>query len=78
MNKKQIERVLWAQEHPRRLFDERNWCEVKHPDFPHDRLILCRHPWQAQHHREKREALMAKTKEKLDVLVAAPSEKKKL
>ncbi len=32
---------------------------------------MCRHSWQAQHHREKRRALIAKTKEKRDAIVAA-------
>ncbi|MCY4267301.1 MAG: hypothetical protein OXC67_05375 [Flavobacteriaceae bacterium] len=45
--------------------------EVEHRDFPHDRLILCRNPRQAQHHREKRQALITKTKEKRDAIVAA-------
>ncbi|MCY4160793.1 MAG: hypothetical protein OXE77_02900 [Flavobacteriaceae bacterium] len=44
MNKKDIERVLLTQDHPHRWFDETNVMEVKHRDFPHDRLILCRNP----------------------------------
>ena len=77
MRKNEIEGVLLAQNHPRSLFDETNLMEVEHQDFPHDRLILCRHPWQAQHHREKREALIAKTKEKLNVIVAATQREKR-
>ena len=71
MNQKQIERVLLAPEAPRRWFDETHLMEVEHRDFPHDRLILCRNLRQAQHHREKRQAFITKTKEKRDAIVAA-------
>ena len=38
---------------------------------------MCHHPWQAQHHREKRRALIAKTKEKRDAIVAATHRKQR-
>jgi hypothetical protein len=39
------------------LFDERNLFEVSHPDFPGERLVVCRNPLMAD--RRARQATVA-------------------
>ncbi len=43
------------------LFDERNLFELKHPDWPGERLIACCNPELAARRRAKREALLEAT-----------------
>ena len=47
------------------LFDERNLAEISSPDFPGERLIVCRNPVLAQERARKREALLAATEVEL-------------
>jgi transposase len=48
------------------LFDERNLCELTHPDFPGERLIACRNPELAKLRAHKRAALIAATTTELE------------
>jgi len=43
------------------LFDERNLAEISSPDFPGERLVICRNPALAQERTRKREALLRAT-----------------
>jgi len=47
------------------LFDERNLLELTHPDFPGERLVVCRNPLMAERRARKREALLQATIEEL-------------
>jgi transposase len=53
------------------LFDERDLAEIQSPDYPKERLIVCRNPWLAQERAQKREALLQATERALDPIVAA-------
>jgi hypothetical protein len=43
------------------LFDERSLAEISHPDFPGERLVVCRNPRLAAERARKREDLLAAT-----------------
>jgi hypothetical protein len=53
------------------LFDERDLAEVVSPDFPGERLIVCRNPLLAAERARKREELLAATEKELDRIVSA-------
>jgi Transposase DDE domain len=53
------------------LFDERDLAEVKSPDFPGERLIVCRNPLLAAERARKRTELLAATERELDQVAAA-------
>ena len=54
------------------LFDERDLGEITAPKlYPGERLVVCRNPLLAAERRRKRLALMARTEEELDKVVAA-------
>lgn len=53
------------------LFDERNLAEVIHPDYPGERLIVCRNPLLAAERARKRTELMAAAEKKLNQIVTA-------
>jgi len=48
------------------LFDERNLFELRHPDFPGERLIACRNVELAHRRSAKRESLIQATAKELD------------
>ncbi len=50
------------------LFDERNLFELKHPDFPGERLIACRNQDLAHRRAIKREGLLQATVKELDIV----------
>jgi len=47
------------------LFDDRDLAEITAPDYPGERLIVCRNPLLAAERRRKREALLAATERDL-------------
>ena len=47
------------------LFDERDLAEITHPDYPKERLIVCRNPFLATERARKREELLAATERTL-------------
>lgn len=53
------------------LFDERDLAEVVSPDYPGERLIVCRNPLLAAERARKRDELLAATEKELDKIVAA-------
>ena len=52
------------------LFDERNLAEISHPDFPGERLVVCRNPALAVERARKRDELLAATEAALAKVVA--------
>ena len=53
------------------MFDQRDLAEISSPDFPGERLIVCRNPLLAEQRQRKRLELLAATEEKLDPIVRA-------
>jgi hypothetical protein len=53
------------------LVDERDLAEVASADFPHERLIVCRHPLLADERARKRRELLEATEKKLEEVAAA-------
>jgi Transposase DDE domain len=53
------------------LFDERDMAAITAPDFPGERLILCRNPALAAERRRKREQLLQATERQLARIAAA-------
>jgi hypothetical protein len=52
------------------LFDERNLAEIHHPDFPGERLVVCRNPALAAERARKRIELLAATEAALAKVIA--------
>lgn len=52
----------------RSLFDERDLAEVTSPDFPGERLVVCRNPLLAEERSRKRHELLAATERKLQAI----------
>jgi hypothetical protein len=53
------------------LFDQHNLAEVTHPDYPGERLVVCRNPLLAAERARKRGELLAATQAELDKVVRA-------
>jgi hypothetical protein len=53
------------------LFDERSLAEISHPDFPEERLVVCRNPALAAERARKREDLLRATEALLAPVVTA-------
>ena len=53
------------------MFDQRDLAEISSPDFPRERLIVCRNPVLADQRHRKRLELLAATEEKLAPIVRA-------
>ena len=53
------------------LFDEQNFAEITHPDYPGERLVACRNPLLAAERARKRTDLLAATEAALAPIVAA-------
>jgi len=58
------------------LFDERDLAEVTHPDYPGERLIVCRNPLRAAERARKRGELIAAVEKKLKEIEAATKRKR--
>ena len=56
------------------LFDERSLAEISHPDFPDERLVVCRNPALAAERARKREDLLRATEALLAPVVTAVTE----
>lgn len=59
------------------LFEQRNLAEITSPDFPGERLIVCRNPVLASQREWKREELLQATEKDLDKIVAATQREKR-
>jgi transposase len=53
------------------LFDQRDLAEITSPEFPGERLIVCRNPLLAEERRRKREELLAATEKALERVAQA-------
>jgi hypothetical protein len=53
------------------LFDEKDLVEIRHPDYPGERLIACRNPLLATERARKREELLAATENALQQVQTA-------
>jgi hypothetical protein len=53
------------------LFDEQNFAEITHPDYPGERLVACRNPALAAERARKRLELLAATEAALAPIIAA-------
>lgn len=53
------------------LFDERDLAEVTSPEYPGERLVVCKNPLLTEQRRRKREELLAATERQLSKIVAA-------
>jgi Transposase DDE domain len=53
------------------LFDEQNFAEIAHPDYPGERLVACRNPLLAAERARKRGELLAATEAALAPIIAA-------
>src|SRR6516165_6427994 len=53
------------------LFDERDLAEITSPDYPGERLVVCRNPLLAAERARKRNALLDATEKKLDAIAAS-------
>jgi hypothetical protein len=52
------------------LFDQQNLAEIRHPDYPGERLVACRNPVLAEDRARTREELLAATEQLLKALIA--------
>ena len=58
------------------LFDEHDLAEVSSPDYPGERLVVCRNPLLTEERARKRQELLAATEKKLKEIVAATQRKR--
>jgi hypothetical protein len=61
----QIQKLTVAPNFQLSLFDEQGLCEVSSPEFPGERLVVCRNPAVAAERARKREELLALTEKDL-------------
>jgi len=59
------------------LFDERDLAEITSPDYPGERLMVCRNPLLADERARKREELLAATEKELATIAAATTRKRR-
>jgi transposase len=55
------------------LFDQRDLAEIQSPDYPQERLVVCRNPLLAEERGRKRQELLAATQKLLEEVRAATS-----
>ncbi len=59
------------------FFDDRDLVEISSPDFPGERLVVCRNPFLADERTRKREDLLSATEKKLAEIVEATKRPKR-
>jgi hypothetical protein len=59
------------------VFDKRDMAEITHPDYPDERLIVCRNPALAFERAKTREELLQRTEKELDKVKLATSRDKR-
>jgi hypothetical protein len=59
------------------LFDQTDLAEIRHPDFPGERLIACFNPWLAAERARKREDLLQATERELEKVAEATRREKR-
>ena len=58
------------------FFDEKDLAEITHPDYPGERLIVCRNPFLAAERGRKREELLQATERELEKITKATQRKR--
>jgi hypothetical protein len=58
-------------------FDEKDLAEITHPDYPGERLVVCRNPLLAEERTRKREELLKATERTLEKIKNATERKRK-
>lgn len=58
------------------LFDDQDMAEITSPDFPGERLMVCRNPFLADDRRRTRDELLAATEKSLESITKATKRKK--
>jgi hypothetical protein len=59
------------------LFDELDLMEVQSPDYPGERLVVCRNPFLAKERAQKRKELLEATEKQLTAVIAATKRPKR-
>lgn len=59
------------------FFDERDLIEIQSPDYPGERLVVCRNPFLAEERARKRQDLLEATEKQLDQIVTATQRPKR-
>lgn len=59
------------------LFDVQDLAEITHPDYPGERLVICKNPLLAAERTRKREELLVATETKLRAIVVATQREKR-
>lgn len=59
------------------LFDQRDMAQITSPDYPGERLVVCKNPLLAAERARKREALLQATERELDKIVVATQRPKR-
>lgn len=71
-----IAKLLNAGAIQRTWFDEKDLAEITHPDYPGERLVVCRNPLLAEERARKRSELLAATERTLEKIKKATERKK--
>jgi hypothetical protein len=71
LRSRQIQELAAAGPLQMSLFDERDLAEITAPDYPGERLVVCRNPDLARERARKREALLVATERDLSRIAAA-------
>ena len=66
-----IRKLVEAGDIGQSLFDDRDLAEISSPDFPGERLIVCRNPLLMDERRRKREVLLQATERELEKIAKA-------
>jgi transposase len=69
----QIRKLVQSERLQLTLFDTHDMAEITHPDYPDERLIVCRNPLLAQQRARTREELLQATEGKLESILLATS-----
>lgn len=72
-----IRKLVENQDFTTSLFDDRDMAEITSPDYPKERLMVCRNPLLAEDRRRTREELLRATEKVLAPIVNATRRKKK-
>jgi len=59
------------------FFDDKDLMEIRHPDYPGERLVVCRNAALAEERRRKREELLVATEERLEKIAVATRRSRK-
>jgi hypothetical protein len=59
------------------LFDEQDMAEIRSPEYPDERLVVCKNPLLAEQRAQRREDLLQATERELDKIVAATKRDKR-